>query len=227
MKTESPLKGWPKTTKLEDGSGYRIRARYLSPERIRLIELVCMFLILSFVSGCVYWAVDADPKVRNEQEGSAMGLVMILSAFTFATHRLWGRLFFGNVTTIEFRPNQIRIKNGLRGFRNYDRNFPHEFDYTIHDKAEDEYEREDKARREGKRKGSMFQKLFRRSFHVVLRYAGQRVDVASIYGKKHAEALLVRLQLVDELMDAMTKRAAGAPQFAEPDKQYGQRPAAG
>lgn len=79
---------------------------------------------------------------------------------------------------------------------------------------------------EGKKEPPKKGKYYRRSFNIVLRYAGQRVDVASIFAKKQAEALLVRLQLFDQMMDAARGDAA-APAWSEPATQYGHRPEAG
>lgn len=223
MDVESPLKGWPQTEPLKGQAGYRVRARHLTPQRVKFMNKFCYLMNLgSFI--LFFWVINVKILVTDEELYIGFGAVTAVCVFLWATRRHWGRVIFGKTTIIEFMPERIRIK-GYTGFKNYDRTLPHEFDYRIHEKAEQEHEQEIEKRRDAAKKGKELnaEKYFRQSFHVILRYAGQRVDVADIFGRKQAEALLVRLQLLDQFMDA-ARGEPGSPAFSEPSTQYGERP---
>ena len=221
MRMENPLSGWPKTKPLKGKIGYRVRAKYLTPLRAKWTDNVFGILCIGCL-GLILWGFATDSYVKGGAlEGYAVvlfvGWVLVGSAVMALRYRI-GRRFFGKRTAIEFHPDTIRIKSGMR-YKNYDRGLPHAFDYSIHDKALQEEEQEFESRQ---KKG----KYYRNAFHIVLRYAGQRVDVASVFGKKHAEALLVRLQLLDQMMDAARGDVASAA-LSEPATLYGERPEAG
>lgn len=228
MRMQNPLSGWPKTKPLRKKKGYRVSAKYLTPERARLVDAGTKLLVFS---GFAYigWLYLEKEFTTGNDVFVALGLWGAASAFIWFTRYSWGRSNFGKTTTVQFQPDAIRIKSGM-GYKNYDRGLPHEFDYSIHDKAQREEEQEieakQKAAMQGKKEPLNKSKYYRNAFHIVLRYAGQRVDVASVFGKKDAEALLVRLQLLDQMMDAARGDAA-APAWSEPATQYGQRPEAG
>ncbi len=217
MDVESPLKGWPSTRPLKGQTGFRVRARHLTPRRVKFTNKFCYLMNLgSFF--LFFWLVNVKILVTDEELYIGFGAVITGCIFLWVTRRIWGRFFFGKTTIVEFTPERIRLK-GFTGFKNYDRALPHEFNFEIHKNAEKEEEREIEQRKK-------IDKYFRRSFHIIFRYAGQRVDVADVFGRKDSEALLVRLQLLDQLMDA-ARGDSTTPAFAEPDKQYGERPEAG
>ena len=217
MNVESPLKGWPRTRPLKSQTGFSVRARHLTPRRAKFTDGICVLINLSGIALIYLFMIhmrDGDGPKFFIVIAATIGFCVVMSK----SRHFWGRLLFGTTTTIKFTPEQISIK-GLMRFRNYDRTLPHEFNFEIHENAEREQEQEFEKRKKLK-------KLFRQSFHIILRYAGQRVEVADVYGKKEAEALLVRLQLLDQLMNA-ARGEHGAPVLSEPDVQYGERPEAG
>ena len=228
MRTENPLSGWPTTKPLRKKPGYRVTAKYLTPERAKITDLAAKAIVAGGVV-MLGWSYINKQFASSDEFFVVAGVIGAICAWVWFRRYKFGRSYFGKVSTVQFRPETIRIKGGM-GFKNYDRGLPHEFDYSIHDKAEWEEEKEIEARqnaaREGKKEPPKKGKYYRRSFHVVLRYAGQRVDVAAVFGKKDAEALLMRLQLLDQMMDA-AKGDIGEPAFAEPATQYGERPEAG
>ncbi len=228
MTTESPLKGWPPTSPLNDGAGFRVRARHMTPQRAKVTDTIGGLFNLAAL-GLAGWLFFGQKITEGRELLMVVGVIIGVCAVVWWTRRLWGLLFLGKTTIVEFAPDAIGIKRMMR-FRTYDRKLPHEFEFTIHDEAEREHEDAEeqrvKADREGKKELPKPEKYFRDSFHIILRYAGQRIDVADVFGKKQAEALLVRLQLLDKLMDA-ARGDATTPVFAEPDMQYGERPEAG
>lgn len=228
MRVESPLKGWPPTRPLRRQAGFLVEARHLTPQRAKFTDAIGGLINLGGVV-LFFWMLSAEAFVSGEEIFTAIAVIIGLCIVVWRSRRGWGRSFFGKTTIIEFTPDRIRIKGGMR-FLNYDRTLPHEFNFEIHDKAEEEEHEEiatkRKAAMEGKKELPKVEKFFRQSFHVILRYAGQRVDVASVFGKRDAEALLVRLQLLDQMMDA-ARGDSTTPVYAEADKQYGERPEAG
>lgn len=228
MRMESPLKGWPPTRKLRGQTGFRVRARHLTAQRAKFTDIICGFINLGGVA-LSFLMFSIEPLANGWGLFTAIAVIIGLCTVTWRSRHVWGRSFFGKTTIFEFTPERIRIKGVIR-FRNYDRTLPHEFNYEIHEKAEQEQDKEietkQMAAREGKEELPKADKYFRQSFHIIFRYAGQRVDVASVFGKKQAEALLVRLQLLDQLMDA-ARGETGAPVLSEPSMQYGERPEAG
>lgn len=230
LRKESPLKGWPRTRPTKKGDGFRVRAVYMTPGRVKFAENAASFVIfLGFAAWC--WAFLSE-RLVGEPLVVAGVVYLALSSLLWAIRIPLGQLLFGKITKLEFLPDAIRIKNGLF-FRNYDRALPHEFDVTVHDKAEEEQEREieayykdsQKKKNQGDSHEKARRKFYRKSFHVIMRYAGQRVNVADVYGKNRAEALVVRLQLLDQLMEAL-RGDPTTSQFADTEQQYGARPAA-
>ncbi|MCY1435316.1 hypothetical protein D9M71_514060 [compost metagenome] len=108
---------------------------------------------------------------------------------------------------IELDLESIGVRR-LRGWESFDRRLAHRFLLLPHDRAERERRRNDLATREAAANGQVVQKpiYYGDSFHVVLEYAGHRIDVLSVYGRKQAESILARLQYCDQLLDEEAKR---------------------
>jgi len=232
MKVENPVSGWPPTQPLKEGVGFRVTAKHLTPLRAQWFDFLGVIVLFGLF--VLYWwgaAVEAYSEGGAlEGYGEFLLGLWVVTLFTGgAMRRRLAQWLFGKTKVIEFAPDVLRIK-GFRGFKNYDRMLPHEFTYDIHEKAEEEEIADAIARHEaqieGKKKLPQKERYYRDSYHIVLRYAGQRVDVATVTGKKWAEALLVRLQLLDQMMDA-ARGEIGGKAMAEPATQYGERPDAG
>lgn len=221
-KMENPLRGWPRTRPLRKEPGFKIVARYLTPNGAKFTDIVGGLLLTGLF--VLIFAAPGMLKIPNDKAWYVAGAIVAIMVALWMSRYAWGRILFGGVAVLQFLPDTIRIRSGFR-YRNYDRNLPHEFTVSPHDKSQDEEDLEVRGLRKGTVKGGMI-KYYRQSYHVTLRYAGQRVDIASVFRKPKAEAFLVRLQLLDQLMDAERGESTASP-FAEAETQYGERPAAG
>ena len=227
MRTENPLSGWPPTRPLRKHPGYRVEARHLTPGRASLADLLAVLTGLGILAVVVIAAIDGAFETDQELYvafGVAMVLFVVLNGYR---HRIALSLF-GKTARIEVRPDVIRI-GGPFGYKNYDRSVWHSFECVIHDEAQEEAERAERVVRQAerqKKEPATVPKYYRDSWHVILRYGGRRVDIATVYGKRKAEDLLTRLHLLDELMDAAQGEIAGRVR-PEPEKQYGPRPGVG
>lgn len=217
---ENPLRGWPRTRPLRKEPGFKVVARYLTPGGAKFTDIVCSLLLAGL--GVLIFMAPGTLKVPNDKAWYVVVAIIAIMAALWMSRYVWGRILFGGMAVLQFLPDTIRIRSALR-YRNYDRNLPHEFTVSLHDKAQDEEDEEVRRLRQGV-KG--MKKYYRQSYHVTLRYAGQRIDIASVFRKPRAEAFLVRLQLLDQLMDAERGESTASP-FAEAETQYGERPAAG
>lgn len=226
MDVESPIKGWPETTPIGNdagGPGFEVNAKVMTPGAVRGALQLCGLLSLAGIV-FVFWALGQKIVPHDDTAVYFLGTVAVFLTAICVTRNVWARALLGPRVRMQFLPNQIRIKKGSK-FRSYDRNLPHEFTLTYHDKFQEEADREFEEMQARKWKGKL-KKLYRNSFHVTLRYAGQRVDIADVFGRDKAEALLVRLQLLDQLMDAARGASTASP-YAQAGTQYGERPAAG
>ena len=226
MDVESPLKGWPPTSQLQGQPGFRIEARHLTARRANFTDYVCGFVNLGALI-LLGWLFFSQHLTGGQPFLIAFGIFLAFCFLTWGTRRIWGTALFGKMTIVQFEPARIMLMTH-GAFRNYDAKLPHEFDFRIHDEAEKEQERAIEKYQRAQRQGNEFkdEKYFRNSFHIIFRYAGQRIDVADVYERKPAEALLVRLQLLDQLMSA-ARGDTTTPVYAESDQQYGERPDAG
>lgn len=230
MRTESPLAGRPKTTRLWGKPGFRVVARYLTPTHAKIIDFIVGALV--FVGG--FFVLVSVTQERDFVAGILVAvfvwMIPVAVLHMLGVFRWFGREFFGSTRMLEFTPEAIRVR-GLLGFKNYDRRWQHEFDCTTHEKAQEEEEEEVFERQMEALKGKKQKKIvrskkyYRNSYQIVLRYAGQRVDIASVFGRKDAEAILTRLQVLDAELDSLLAQTSGSG--VSGSDQYGRRPDAG
>lgn len=226
MRVEDPLSGWPPTKPLEGEEGYRVKARHFTPKGAEWTDVLTILAIAIVIFAVIWTAMFGMYDTGMAYFGAALVALAFGIVMWTGRYRIF-RPFLGKTARIEVRPEVIRLGR-LFSYKNYDRRLPHAFDYTIHDRAEWEAEKDADAQQKAaaQKKTGGRARYYRRSYHIVLRYAGQRIDVASVFGKSSAEALLTRLQLLDAMMDAATGEATG-PVRPEPAMQYGRRPEAG
>jgi len=212
-KVEKLFSGWP-DTKINK-NGVRISAQYFTPGRKQFAETVKgLFCVTGMVLGAYL----------GKKNGTDNEFFIGLTTGTFVGYFIGFLLgnFLKKRTEIEFTPEVIRVPSGL-GFKNYDRKVRHGFNLELHEEAQREAEREADAQIRRK-------KYYRDAYHVFMDYLGERVYLADVYKRKKAEALLIRLQGVDQVMQAgeqaMTShsgegRGEGSK---EPTSSFGERP---
>jgi hypothetical protein len=226
MRVEDPLDTWPPTSPLDE-DGFLVEAPHLTPDRARLVGILEKLASFAVLAAAV-WVAFTEATVETTADFIWVGVTVLIVwvVATIIIRRLMRRRF-SKTARIEVRPDVIRI-GGSGGYKNYARDVPHTFELAIHDEAQDEAEHAQRTEEEYRRRGESFEvmKFYRESWHVILRYAGPRVDVATVYGKREAEALFARLQLLDEMMDA-ARGEIGGPNRPAPARQYGPRPETG
>lgn len=203
---KSPLDGRPPTLELIDKDGrlsaFRVRPRELTPLGAKLADAVSSILGLGLLVASVAtlpdWRHPALPELAVAIGGAVAGIWCL---------RLIAREAFRVNTRIDLDLESIRVHR-LRGWERYDRRIGHQFSLLPHDSAERERRRNDLATREAAANGHVVQKpvYYGDSFHVVLVYAGHRINLLTVYGRQQTEAIVARLQYCDQLLEQEAKR---------------------
>ncbi|WP_095193954.1 hypothetical protein [Pseudomonas sp. Irchel 3A7] len=202
---KSPLTGRPSTRQATDEAGrlsFKVTPRELTPFRAKLAEGI------SAVLGLGLAAANFMPLLDGRHP-DLPGMAIAFGATVLGFHLLrWVTREVCRVTTeIELGVDEIKVRRML-GWQSYDRRLEHRFVLLPHDGAERERRRNDLATREAASNGQIVQKpiYYGDSFHVVLVYAGHRVDLLSVYGRKQAASIVARLQYCDQLLEQEAKR---------------------
>lgn len=203
---KSPLASRPRTQELIDKDGrlsaFRMRPRELTPLGAKLADAVSSILGLGLLVASVAtlpdWRHPALPELAVAIGGTVAGIWIL---------RIIAREAFRVNTRIDLDLESIRVRR-LRGWERFDRRLEHRFVLLPHDGTERERRRNDLATREASANGHVVQKpvYYGDSFHVVLVYAGHRVDLLSVYGRKQAASIVARLQYCDQLLEQEAKR---------------------
>jgi len=213
MKKEKLFSGWPDTK--FNKNGVRISAQYFTPGRKKLADYVAILFCLAGMGIGIYLGKETGTEKEILIGLSIGGLIGYLFGFLLGKN-------FKKRTEIEFTPEVIRVPSKF-GFKNYDRKVPHGFNLELHEEAQKEAEREADAQRRRK-------KYYRDAYHVFMDYLGERVYLADVYKRKKAEALLIRLQGVDQVMQAGEQAMASrsgegrGEGSKEPASSFGERP---
>ncbi|VVN79664.1 hypothetical protein [Pseudomonas fluorescens] len=202
---KSPLLGRPPTRQTTDEAGllsFKLTPRELTPIRAKLANGI------SAVIGLGLAAANFIPLLQ-EPHPYLPDLVTALGVTVLGYHLLrWVTFEACRVTTrIELRMDEVRVRL-LSGWKSYDRRIEHRFVLLPHDAAEYEQRFHEFATRKAAANGQVVQPpiYYGDSFHVVLVYAGHRIDLLTVYGRQQAAAIVARLQHCDQLLDAEAKR---------------------
>ncbi|AXM99098.1 hypothetical protein DVB73_20825 [Pseudomonas plecoglossicida] len=202
---KSPLAGHPPTRQTTDETGllsFKVSPRELTPNRAKLANGI------SAVLGLVLAGANFMPLLQARQL-YLQDLVTAIGATMLGYYLLrWVTLEACRVTTrIELKMDQVKVRR-LAGWASYDRRIEHRFVLLPHDETEHERRCNDLATRQAAANGQIVQPpiYYGDSFHVVLVYAGHRIDLLTVYGRSHAAAIVARLQHCDQLLDAEAKR---------------------
>lgn len=215
---KNPLSGRPSTTERKGRDGlpvFRIAPRELTPLRARLADQIGEGLWWVAILWMAYAFVnDPDMAVVNGPDLS-VGTVLAAGAFFLAGERVlkWlARIALRGSIELVMTADTIKVRQGLL-WKRYDRLLEHRFTLQVHDRAEQERRDYDaKVQRAAHSRVPPFVPYYGDSFHVILAYAGQRVDLASVYGQKQAAAIVARLQLCDRLLFEAIKMSGGISQ---------------
>ena len=206
-RTISPLDGYPSTrqiTDAEDCLAYEISFRAPTPGCIRLTDalLDAWGTALVVLFGAVALRTDFDLHTMAIGGGAGAAAYFGVSlALKFVLQRKTKlTLSVGQVKTYPFPFWSRRYDRKNGGFAM----FTH--DLLVHEQRAHEL-----AQAEAAHRGKVLRKkpLFGDSFHVVFFNGDQRVDVATIYGTKKANAVIRRLQYLDAALDHVARSGNG------------------
>lgn len=192
---EAAFGDWPQAEFLEGKTALHITGKYRVPSwwwqsGFPILLGIVMLIALPF---------SCFPFVENHPGDDMLGfyfivgwLVLFMTVIGFFDH-------IGRRRNLDVKLSADAIE--IRGKR-YARAAPHQFSVEEHEKA---YDEESAARR-----GHGKDRIFRDAMQVVMRYGERRVPIAA-FGRRDvrkAEALLVRLQLLDQGLEEMLETAA-------------------
>lgn len=206
---QNPLTGQPLTRQLTDEAGrlaFRVTPRELTPFGARLADGTAALAGLALGAASFTMLIDwRSPDLLHM--AAACGAVAL--GYQLVRWTAWAA--FRVTTVIEMELETIRVRRPL-GWKTLDRRIDHRFALLVHDDAEAERRCNDLETREAAAKGMVVQKpvYYGDSFHVVLVYAGHRIDLLTVFGRKQAASIVARLQYCDRLLDEEAKRGCGS-----------------
>jgi len=180
------LKGPPKTKPLYDRAGrvvgFQVTLKYLSPLWAKTLDYGVIFCgYMAATVGLIAAAHDSEWAYVLLPLAALAGL---LYAFDQMRYKLF-RVLLPLRRRVIFKGDTIRFKG-----QSYARAAKHYFEVLEHDKTWSEAKNiEQEFRLNRKNKVLVYYHYTR---HVILRFAGQRKDIAAVYGVAAAEQCLVR-----------------------------------
>ena len=216
MKHISPFDGAPETKIVTDDQGRRafiITSRYLTPWRFKLTRIS---------ANVTAWMLFIGVLVSLEKFENLSGWVVL--GIVLAPLLLWQvwfslfRMLLSRKTRFELTEDTLKVSNLLET-KSYDRTIPSSFALPPHNSAIAERRKHELIVRQEASKGRVVAKLpiYANSWHVALMYLDQRHDLMTIYGLQDAEALQLRLQACNELLNRQAGLADGLSMGADDD----------
>lgn len=217
----SPFEGKPETRQIIDQNGrvrFEIEARELTPWRAKIVDALATFFALVLTSVFVY------AGFKYPEECWVYIFLAPFMPFLFgAMFRLGLTKSLRKQTLLVVSTNEFAVQKGQQWLK-FDRRIDHRFSLLPHDKAKKETEDNEFAVRLAQSKGRVVRKkrYFGESFHLTYEYLGQRNDIAVIFGRKEALAVLTRLKACDTIMDMQANK--GTPVHLRPEDEWGEQP---
>ncbi len=211
MEYQSPLAGGPRTIQTKDAKSlpvFTIKAQALTPVRAKVVDAICDFLRVVMWLTAAAMVVMMYAKGRLTVEAVVALALGLVGVYFSARHVL--RVVFRKRTVIRMTVDAISVR-GLLGWKHFKRDVRRSFVVLSHDLVQWELEANDLKRRKAAQKGHVIQprKYYGYSGHVVLVYAGQRVDLAEVFDIRRATPIVARLQYCDEQLDTALGKTRG------------------
>jgi hypothetical protein len=200
-----PLSSHPPTSEKTDGAGqpvFTITPSELTPFRAKAADQISFVLSLGLAAMLIitllHWRNPALPEY-------VFAVLIFLAGRKILRWAM--REMFHVQTVIVMDINTIKVRRGLR-WRPYDRTLDHQFALPFHDLTTYEQRNNDYAARKASKNGNVIQPptYYGDSRHVVMIYAGHRVDFMSVYGPQRAANIVARLQYCDRRLDEAAKK---------------------
>lgn len=209
------FKGGPETVFSQEDGGQviTVTAKHLRPSDVQNNDAACTIIGWGGVILAGYLA----------SQGAGEGALWSLGAgILFGTvMKVWHRQDGHEKTTIRFTEKQIQIQRPPKFIEKvecetFDRRLPHRFMVVEHDRAREE--RDDIEFSIRTHPGKRIVRYYTDAWIVVLEYLGQRFDIAEVMGARDARAIMERLALCDEYMNAL--HGTGSRVAVEPAQEW-------
>lgn len=219
----SPFEGKPDTKQVVHKDGrvsFHIQAQELTPKGIKRAEWYTEILTWLWFAAAVYGWLD-QPNPEFIEIAVNGGLPWLVRPFA-------KKLFMKEArkkTEMMIGTDKFALRERKR-WKTFDRRIEHRFSLIPHDKAREEAEDNEFAVRSAQAAGNAIRKkrYYGDSYHLTYEYMGQRHDIAEIYGRKEAMAVLARLKACDSVMDMQASR--GKAVTMRPEDEWGEQPGA-
>jgi hypothetical protein len=216
-----PFDGNPKTREETDDSGnlaFRVNARVLTPTRAKVADKLgeITAVVLMVLSGLCILDHDVPPTA------------LLFAAAIWFLHPLfekaWREAIKRNVEML-VTEDQFRFRRWMRWI-SIDRVLPHRFALVVHDLARQERDKHELETLKAQKRGKIVQprRYHQDSYHLCYELLGQRNDIAEIWGRPDAQAVLMRLRAIDDVINARARRGDGTA--IRPGDQWVEQPGA-
>lgn len=210
----NPLEGYPHTVETTGADGvpsFSITPCALTPGRAKAAHGLASLLSFGLFVALAYylWTV------------AGFGLPQIavaLVVFAGVSHLLPRACESGfrHPTEIKMTAEAISVRSA-RGWVHYSRLLEHRFALYPHDWTSWEQRNHDYQTRQAAADGHVVSPAvyYGESLHLVLVYAGHRIDLTTVYGPSEAAAIVARLQYCDRCLDKALEMGGGVPKRPE------------
>ncbi|MFZ6769806.1 hypothetical protein ACO0LM_22360 [Undibacterium sp. Di26W] len=200
----SPISSNPSTKSGHDKNGnifFVVRPRELTPFRAKMSDRFTKGVIDTlkaiFALGLLY--LFSESRLSLESAAIFVAEIFIFGWLVSQAFRKMLR----QTTTIKMTQEAISLRRWW-GWQHFDRAIEHRFILIDHNLTREEAIRNDFEGREKQKEGKVIKAAvyYGQSAHVVLLYAGQRIDLLTVYDKARAADVVMRLQYCDRELDA-------------------------
>lgn len=210
----NPLEGYPHTIEAAGKDGlptFQIMPRPLTPGRAKAAHGVASMLEFGAFAAAGY-TLWTQAGFGVPQVGVA---VAVLAGLSHVLPRVCESVF-RHTAEIKMTAEAIAVR-GARGWTHYSRLLEHRFALYPHDWTSWEQRNNDYATRQAAADGHVVSPAvyYGDSLHLVLVYAGHRVDLMTVYGQSEAAAIVARLQYCDRCLDKALEMGGGIPKSPE------------
>jgi hypothetical protein len=214
-----PFDGKPKTREETDDNGnpsFRVAARVLTPARAKVADRLgeTTAAALMMLSGLYILNHDVPPTA------------LLFAASIWFLHPLfekaWREAVKHNVEMV-VTADQFRFRRWMRWI-SIDRVLPHRFALVVHDLARQERDKHELETLKAQKRGKIVQprRYHQDSYHLCYELLGQRNDITEICGRPDAQAVLMRLRAIDDVINARARQGDGTA--IRPGDQWVEQP---
>jgi hypothetical protein len=216
-----PFAGYPATREEigTDGTvAFHVTARVLTPIRARIADQLGTVTAVAVTVICVLYVADRSSNL----------LALVLAGSTWflrpAFERIWREALRRSLQLVVTK-TEFRCRLWLQWIV-FDRSLPHKLALKFHDLARWERDQHELKVLKAQQVKKIVQprRYYQESYHFVYELLGQRNDIGEIFGKPDADAVLRRLNAIDEVLNARARRSDGTP--LRPGDQWAEQPGA-